>query len=180
MAEKACHAVACATQFGLTQALDMLRRFFAIPAYLCLLGTLVPACAYAGVCRIRLANEAPHAAFNQQFMAALESEVRASSALQIDPDKYDLGFYLVDVHTDAIPGFPNSEGPRIFHALTDHDNRLISASIWSCGGEKDYSRCAAKVAHRLTDMCERMSNNSFKPSPLRGLGANRFRSGGPA
>ena len=60
------------------------------------------------------------------------------------------------------------------------ETRMVSAHRFALSGREKLAYTAALLAFHVTEIGLLSPNNSFKPSPLRGLGRDRAASGGPA
>jgi hypothetical protein len=125
-----------------------------------------PAC--ASTCRVQIATQDAHNSISQGFMAALEGQLRSSTAISIPApgSAHDYEFLLVRTYPEKRVAPPAKSYFRLFFVLVNAQDKFVAANVLRCSpAGKD---CAASVARRLKEACERMPNNSFKPKPLRG------------
>ena len=133
--------------------------------------------AKAQECSVTVTSLEMHNSIASGLQATLEELISKSST--ISPGRLGQGLELRIVGAPAhdvsrYPEFPHrtkqrpTDDPRFtaFYVVVAPDGGLVSADYKKC--TEHGHECAREIVRELEESCRRMSNNSFKPTPLRG------------
>ena len=158
-------------------------RKFTLLLVLCL-GSL-PAIASPAQCRIVQSSMDSHSSLAGSLSSSIRQRLsQTEEVIIVGPSaKYDVDIRLVQTKlvNSADRFLPPSDSQPDFvavYVLLDRDERFLKGRMVTC--TSGVSSCASAVVAATVHVCGARPNNSFKPSPLRGLGQNPPFSGGPA
>jgi hypothetical protein len=129
------------------------------------------------VCSVTVMSLETHNSIASGLQATLEELISKSPTISQGRPGEGLELRIVGAPAHDIshyPEFPHrtkqrpTDDPRFtaFYVIVSPDGHLVSANYQKC--TEHGHECSRQIVHELEGMCRRMSNNSFKPTPLRG------------